>query len=254
MSLADAAATLQLSKDDWAGIAILIGFVVFIAKSGGTAPVPMSDEEVAQCAEDAGEYLKKRSAPDSPEVSMDEYFSAQPYGERPQELARVLEKFVEIGAIRCERDGVVHYKPSTYLIMRETVNHLRNISEKDLSNTITVGDNSFANIGDNNLAVDASMRHSNQVIEITNQQSKIMEELIRDLYRFALHLSGEDRATADGIQRDLEEAARKRSAQAVPGIAQRMKGLLGRLPATQPYISVVSAGLSLLQQAMNLHL
>jgi hypothetical protein len=150
-----------------------------------------------------------------------------------------------------QEDGTVLYIPSSDLINRSVHDGLRQIVEKDFGHRINVGNGSVANIGDNNVMTGVST--SAQTITITEQQSAVLEELIRDFYRFSLHVTGMDKQIVQDLQRDLEDAARTRDGHALPGIARRIKELVARLPTTQPYVTTVSAAVNLLQQLIGFH-
>jgi hypothetical protein len=143
------------------------------------------------------------------------------------------------------------YIPSSELINRPVHDSLRQIVEKEFGHRINVGDGSIANIGENNVMVGAST--TTQTVTITETQCRVLEELVRDFYRFSLHVTGEHQRIAKNLQRELEDVARAKDGHAVAGIARRIKELLAHLPTTQPYVATISAALNLLQQMMGFH-
>lgn len=85
---------------------------------------------------------------------------------------------------------------------------MRQMGEKASTPSIHVGDNSVANIGDNNVAVDASLRRSSQVIQITETESKVLADLTRDLYNLVVRLAGDEKEEGRVLHTEFEKAVR----------------------------------------------
>lgn len=213
-----------------------------------------TDAVVEMYALDALMELSKRWDEGEPAVSMDDYWTSSPYGQRQRHLERVIARFLDFGARPYTPEGgSVLYKGSYNMRQRVALVLERQLNPQEPATEIKIGAGAFAQVGNGNAAAGVST----QVIKIEHlveENREAIETLIGALAQLALatEVRPEQREEAAALRHELAVAQRLEP-EAVPALGCRVRDLAKHVAETAsslaPLVNVMNSVLDLLQKA-----